>query len=379
MHFILTALDYVVPFLVNLTILVFVHEMGHFWIARRNKVRVEVFSIGFGPEIIGWTDKHQTRWKISALPLGGYVKMFGDANAASAPDETLAEMTPEERKVSFHHKRVGQRAAVVFAGPAANFLFAILVFAGLFIAVGQPYAPPVVGEVDANTAAARAGFEPGDRIATINGQSIERFQQIQQIVQIGLGEPLTVQVVRDGKTLTLQATPSVVERKDNFGHSFKIGLLGLRSKGVEYARLGPGTALWRSIQETAFLSASTFKAVAQMIVGKRTTEELGGPLRIGEMSGEMAQNGILSTSNIWFLAVLSLNLGLINLLPIPMLDGGHLLFYAIEAVRRRPLGPRIQDYGFRIGLSLVLLLMVFATWNDLVHLKVVQFFAGLIS
>lgn len=377
MHFISSAFHYIVPFLVVLTVLVFVHEMGHFWIARRNKVRVEVFSIGFGPEIVGWTDKHQTRWKISALPLGGYVKMFGDANAVSMPGEGLEAMTPEERAVSFHHKRVSQRAAVVAAGPIANFLFAIVVFAGLFMAVGQPFTPPLVGEVVDNTAAARAGFAPGDRIFEINGEKIDRFQQVQQIVQFGLGEPLTVRVLRDGKSVTLHATPEVVEQSDNFGHTYQIGQLGLKAKGIEYIRLNPLSALWHATEETAFLTTSTFKAIGQMIVGTRTTKELGGPLRIAEMSGEMAEGGVIST--VWFMAVLSLNLGLLNVLPIPMLDGGYLLFYAAEAIRRRPLGPRIQDYGFRIGLTLVLLLMIFATWNDLVHLKVIQFVVSLIS
>lgn len=366
MHFISSGLHYIVPFLIILTVLVFVHEMGHFWIARRNNVRVEVFSIGFGPEIIGWTDKNRTRWKISALPLGGYVKMFGDANAAGMPSDELEAMKPEERAVSFHHKRVGQRAAVVAAGPIANFLFAIVAFAALFMSVGQPFTPPLVGEVVENSAAARAGFVPGDRIVEINGKKIDRFQQVQQIVQFGLGEPLTVQVLRNGTAVTLHATPKVVEQRDNFGHTYQVGQLGLKAKGFEYVRLDPLSALWHATEETAFLTTSTVKAIGQMIVGTRTTEELGGPIRIAEISGEMAEGGVVST--VWFMAVLSLNLGFLNVLPIPMLDGGYLLFYAVEAVRRRPLGPRIQDYGFRIGMTLVLLLMLFATWNDLVHL-----------
>jgi regulator of sigma E protease len=377
MDFILSALQYVVPFLVVLTVLVFVHEMGHFWIARRNGVRVEVFSIGFGPEIVGWTDKHQTRWKISALPLGGYVRMFGDANAMSEPDEAVQAMTPEERAVSFHHKRVGQRAAVVAAGPVANFLLAIFAFACLFATVGQPFTSPVIGRVDPGSAAARAGFEPGDRIMSINGTRIERFQQVIQIVEVGLGEPLTVEVAREGKTATLHAVPDVIERRDNFGHRYQIGRLGLLAKGVEYVRYDPLSSLWRATEETGSLSMATFKAIGQMVAGTRSTDELQGPIGIGKMAGDVAEGGIVPL--VWFLAVLSLNLGLINILPIPMLDGGHLLFYALEAIRRRPLAPRIQDYGFRIGLTLVFLLMVFATWNDLVHLKVIQFVTGLIS
>lgn len=369
MSFLSLVTGYIVPFLVNLSIVVFVHEFGHFWIARRNGIRVEVFSIGFGPELVGWTDKRSTRWKISALPLGGYVKMYGDANASSMPDEALEEMTPEQKAVSFHHKRVGQRAAVVVAGPLFNYLFAILVMAGLFTAVGQPYAPPVVGEVEPGTAAARAGFEADDRIVSINGQAIDRFQQIRQIVEFGLAEPLTVEIQRNGKTTRLGVVPDVVEQTDNFGHSFRVGRLGLHSKGIEYLHLNPFSAVWQAARESVVMTGATFKMVGQMIAGARTTEELGGPLRIAQMSGEMARSGLLSVSNIWFLALLSLNLGFINLLPIPMLDGGHLLFYIVEAVRRRPLAPRVQDYGFRIGLTLVLLLMIFATWNDLVYLK----------
>lgn len=377
MHFMVDALHYIVPFLVILTVVTFVHEMGHFLVARRNGVRVEVFSIGFGPEIVGWTDKRQTRWKISALPLGGYVNMFGDANAASAAAEGRGEMTPEQRTVSFQHKDVGKRAAVVVAGPAANFLFAMLVFTALFYTVGLSLARPVVGQVDPGSAAARAGFQAGDRILKIGNQDIERFEQAQQIVLFSLGEPLDVQVLRGGKTISLKAVPEVIEQKDNLGHTYQFGRLGIHSSGTEYVHLDLPTALWRASQQTAFLTGATLKAVGQMIVGKRTTEELGGPLRIAEMSGEMAQGGILPT--VWFLAALSLNLGLINLFPIPMLDGGYLLLYGIEAIRRRPLGPRVQHYGFRIGLTLVLSLMVFATWNDLVHLKIVQLVVGLIS
>ncbi|HLI14049.1 MAG TPA: RIP metalloprotease RseP [Alphaproteobacteria bacterium] len=379
MHFLSSAFHYIIPFLVNLAIVVFVHEMGHFLVARRNGVRIEVFSIGFGSELFGWTDRRSTRWKISALPLGGYVKMFGDANAASMPGAETSELSAEERAVSFQHKRVGQRAAVVAAGPVANFLFAVLVFAALFSIVGRPFTPPVVGEVEPNSAAARAGFKAGDRIVRIGDQKIDRFQQIQQIVQFDLGDPLTIQVMRDGKAQDLEVRPDIVEQHDHFGHTYRIGRLGLRSNSVDYVRLAPLQALSQAGQESMYLTEATLKAIGQMIAGTRTTEELGGPLRIAQMSGEMAQSGLLSTSNIWFLAVLSLNLGLINLFPIPMLDGGHLLFYAVEAVRRRPLGPRIQDYGFRIGLTLVLLLMIFATWNDLVHLKVIQFVAGLMS
>jgi regulator of sigma E protease len=366
MHLFTGAWHYAVPFVLVLTVLVYVHEMGHFLIARWAGVRVEVFSIGFGPELAGWTDRHRTRWKISALPFGGYVKMFGDANAASMPGDELDTMSPQERAVAFQHKSLGKRAAIVVAGPAANFIFALVALACLFATVGQPYTSPVIGEVVADSPAAKAGFEKGDRVTAINGSGITRFQQLQQIVEINLGAPLTIDVERGKSAVTLHATPEVIEQTDNLGHKYRSGRLGLRSGGVDYVRYDPLTALWRSGEESLFLTGATLKAMGQMIIGQRTTDELGGPLRIAQMSGEVAEGGVVSM--VWFLAVLSLNLGLINLFPIPMLDGGHLLFYAAEAVRRRPLGPRTQDYGFRIGLTLILLLMLFATWNDLVHL-----------
>jgi regulator of sigma E protease len=363
MHFFAAFLHYAIPSLIVLTVLVFVHEMGHFWVARRNNVRVEVFSIGFGPEIFGWTDKHDTRWKFSTLPFGGYVKMFGDANAASAPDEMLAEMTPEERAVSFHHKKLIQRTAVVLAGPLANIVFTFVVLTGLFATAGQPFTPPIVGGVVADSPAARAGILPGDRIVEINGKKIERFQDIAQTVQFALDEALKIGILRDGNRVNLTTTPDIVEQKDNFGHSYKIGRLGLESaKSSEYVRYTPIVAAERAVEEIAFITVSSAKAIGQMFGGKRSFGEAGGPVRMGEWAAEAASNGIASF--VFLLAVLSLNLGLINLLPIPMLDGGHLLFYAVEAVRRRPLAPRIQDYGFRIGLTLVLLLMTFVIWND---------------
>lgn len=368
---------YVLPFLIVLTVLVFVHELGHYLVARRNGVRIEVFSIGFGPELFGFTDRVGTRWKFSAIPLGGYVKMFGDADAASTPDGGLRDMTEQERAVSFHHKRLGQRAAVVAAGPIANFLFAILALGILFIAQGQPFTPPDIGIVQPGSAAEEAGLEPGDRILAIDGAEIERFEDVQQIVRMNPGEAMNLVVLRDGREVGVSVTPQITEVTDRFGNTHRIGLLGVGRSGVEYRQLDPLSALWNAGKETAQLTVGTLGAVGQMIAGARGTEELGGPLRIAQMSGEVAQTGVVAL--VWFMAILSINLGLINLFPIPMLDGGHLLFYAVEAVRGKPLGDRAQDYGFRIGLALVLTLMVFATWNDLVHLRVVDFFRDLIS
>lgn len=371
------GLGYIVPFLIVLTVLVFVHELGHYLVARRNGVRIEVFSIGFGPEIFGWYDRSGTRWKFSAVPLGGYVKMFGDSDASSMPSGAIREMSEADRAVSFHHKRLGQRSAVVAAGPVANFVFAIVVLAVLFATVGQPFTPADVGQVQPNSAAEQGGIKPGDTILKIDGQRIERFEDVQQAVRLNDGAPMQIMVRRNGQDITLGVTPQQTQITDRFGNVHRIGLLGIGRNGVDYVRRDPATAVWRAAEETWNLSTGTLKAVWQMIIGSRTTDELGGPIAIGKMAGEVAQGGAVPL--IWFMAVLSVNLGLINLFPIPVLDGGHLLFYAAEAVRGKPLGQKAQEYGFRIGLALVLTLMVFATWNDLVHLRIVEFFKGLIT
>jgi regulator of sigma E protease len=369
---------HLLSFLVVLTVLVFVHELGHYWVARRNGVRVEVFSIGFGRELFGWTDSIGTRWKFSAIPLGGYVKMFGDADPASAPDASLSTMTPEQRAVSFHHKRLGQRAAIVAAGPLANFLFAVVVFAAVFSTVGQPFTAPEIGGVVPGSAAERAGLQAGDRVIRINGSDIERFEQIQRIVQLNLDAPLTMMVQRDGRELEIVATPTVIEETDRRGNTLRIARLGVRgSATVEFVRHNPAEAVWRGVSETWVQTVGTLQALGQMISGQRQADDLGGPLRIAQMSGEVAQGGIAAF--IVFMAVLSINLGLINLFPVPMLDGGHLMFYAIEAIRGRPLGARAQEYGFRIGLVLVFSLMIFVTWNDLVQIGIVRYVIGLVS
>ena len=372
------GLGYILPFLFILTVLVFVHEFGHYFIARRNGVRVEVFSIGFGPELFGWHDRAGTRWKFSAIPLGGYVKMFGDNDASSGlPTAGLARMTPAEREISFHYKRLGQRAAIVVAGPAANFVFAIAVLAVLFMTFGQPFTPAEVGQVQPGSAAERGGIKPGDVIVKINGASIQSFEDIQQDVRLNPGVPMAIVVKRDGRELTFDVTPTKTELTDRFGNHYEIGLLGIARNGVDYVKRDPATALMQAGAETWTLSADTLKAMWQIVIGTRGTDELGGPLRIAQMSGDVAQGGIVAV--VWFMAVLSINLGLINLFPVPVLDGGHLLFYAAEALRGKPLGQRAQEYGFRIGLALVLTLMVFATWNDLVHLRIVEFVKGLVT
>ncbi len=374
-----SPLTYIVPSLFVLTVLVFVHEFGHFIIARWNQVRVEVFSIGFGPELFGWYDKHGTRWKFSAVPLGGYVKMFGDNDPSSGlPATPPAHMSEREREFSFHAKRLGQRAAIVAAGPLANFVFAFVVLAVLFMTYGQPFTPPTVSQVTKGGAAAAAGIQPGDRIVSIDGQPVDSFEKVEQAVSLDPGLPMQIVVARDGRELTLDATPKRTEFTDRFGDKYHRGLLGISHRGgIDYIRRGPGTAIAQAGAEVWNLSSSTLQAVWQMVIGLRGTGDLGGPLRIAQLSGEVVQGGAVAFT--WFLAVLSINLGLINLFPVPVLDGGHLLFYAAEAVRGKPLGQKVQEYGFRIGLALVLTLMVFATWNDLVHLRIVAYVRGLIS
>ena len=366
---------YLVPFLVVLTVLVFVHELGHYWVARRNRVRVEVFSIGFGPELYGWNDRHGTRWKFSAIPFGGYVKMFGENRDPGAQQQ----LTADERAVAFHTKSIGQRAAIVAAGPGANFLFALIALALLFMTVGQPFTPADVNEVTAGGAAERAGIKPGDVIVAIEGTHIERFEQVQRIVQLAPGRPLTLTLARDGRELTVSTVPEAVEIVDRFGNTQRIGRLGISRTSADMVLVqhDPATALWRAGKETVTLTGNILDALWQIISGTRTTKELGGPIRIAQMSGDVAQLGFVNL--VMFAVLLSINLGLINLFPIPMLDGGHLLFYCIEALRGRPMGDRAQDYGFRIGLALVLSLMLFATWNDLVQLRVVEFLVNLVT
>lgn len=360
-----------VIFVAVFTVLVFVHEWGHYIVARMNGVRVDVFSIGFGPEVFGWTDKAGTRWKISWVPLGGYVKFFGDANAASMPARDNPALNEELRSVSFPHKRATQRFAVVAAGPLANFLFAIIVLAGFFMTVGQPYTPAEVGEIMPDSVAERSGFEVGDKIVRINNNRINRFLDMQQIVSLSPDEDLRVTVERNGERIVLPVRPERVEFTDNFGQTHEIGRLGISRAAEDYVKRNPASAVWYATLETGNIVQLSLKFVGQIITGKRSGEELGGPVRIAKFSGDTAKQGLAAL--IWFMAMLSINLGFVNLLPIPMLDGGHLVYYGWEIVRGKPLSARIQEYGFRAGLALVLTLMLFVTWNDLRFLNIFTF------
>lgn len=358
---------YIVPFLAILTVVVFVHELGHFLVARWNGVKVEVFSIGFGRELVGFTDRHGTRWKFSLIPLGGYVRFFGDSNEASAGPGETSTLTPEEKAVAFPCKRVGQRAAIVFAGPAANFVFAFLVFAAVFATQGQPYTAPVVGTVVEGSAAEAAGLQPGDTIVAIAGNRVKRFEDIQQMVPLYGADVMAVTVDRDGTEVTLETRPHLREGKDAFGNAVTVPVLGVTvsTAGSRMERLELHEALGEGVIQTWRVTKGTLVAFGQMLSGKRGTEDLGGPLRIAEYSGQAAQLGFVNL--LMFVAVLSVNLGLINLFPIPVLDGGHLILYAIEAVRGRPLGEAAQQIGLKIGLVLLLGVMIFTTWNDILR------------
>ena len=483
---------YAVPFVLILSVLVFVHEYGHYWVAKKCGVRIDAFSIGFGKELVGWNDKHGTRWQISAIPLGGYVKMFGDADPTSAvPDaahrreeeqseakddsalQHFAEvseadhpLSDEEKAVSFHYKSLPQRAAVVAAGPATNFIFAILALTVLFSLVGQPYTPSTIGFVDEGSVAEQAGLEVGDVITAIDGRKVERFEQVDQNIRLNQGSAVSLTILRDGEQITVSMVPEVLEVTNKFGdHDIgdvgiwpidtpvvgsirsgspaeqagfalkdlvvavngapisrfielqdlvaaspeqemvitvkrddtlielfvtpmaitvegengeeQIGQIGVTRDILSLKRYNPVVALGRAAGETWDMVTATLRTISQIVVGARDANQIGGPLRIAQLSGETAQSSVAAV--ISFMALLSVNLGLINLFPIPMLDGGHLLFYAIEAVRGKPLGATAQEYGFRFGMALVVTLAVFALWNDLVQLKIISAVTDMIS
>lgn len=453
-------LSVLLPFLFVLTVVVFIHELGHFLVARWCGVKVQTFSIGFGREIFAFNDRHGTRWRLAWIPLGGYVKFIDDENGASVPArDALNRMSPEERQGAFQGKSLGQRAAIVAAGPIANFLLAIVIFAGIFSVVGLQIIVPRVDEVVADGPAARAGFRAGDVIVAIDGRATESFQDVQQIVSVSADRPLTIEVERDAGRVTLTATPVWAERPDGFGGKHRMGDLGIRRiapalvnevvaggpaaqagfqagdlivaidgksinsflemqqlvssranqvvrfevmrgndrlaleaipdrrertakdgsksytgaigvlgggwqpQDIRFERYGPLEAIGLGIQRTHFVVSQTFGYLKDVIVGNQSADQLGGPIRIAEVSGQVAKTGFVPLLNLT--AILSVSIGLLNLFPIPLLDGGHLLFYLMEAIRRKPLSERTQEIGFRIGLSLVLMLMIYATFNDL--------------
>jgi regulator of sigma E protease len=438
-------------FIIVLSILVFVHEWGHYIVARMCGVKVETFSIGFGKEIFGWNDKNDTRWKISLIPLGGYVKMFGDTDPASSghtegvkEGDKVRPFTKAEKEVAFYTKSVAKRSAIVVAGPAINFLFAIILLFGLYSYHGQPVTPPMASAVIVDSAADKGGIKPHDKILSIAGEKISRFEDIRRIVMVALDTPLEFVIERDGKEITLMATPEKQELTDRFGFSHSRGMLGIIGPGQglaiknivsvagrkvkdanaarkallsrmdrrtrielrrgeetidaliiyprkdlnlalkdksspeygalivadgeieEILELGPINGIKAAVTETADITRSTLYALGQIFTGTRSVTELGGIIRIGAIAGDMAQAGWIAI--ITFTALLSINLGLINLFPIPMLDGGHLMFYAIEALKGKPVSEKVQEYAFRFGFAVLIGMMLFANINDIVQL-----------
>lgn len=469
MDYLTNGAIYVVALLVLLTVVVFFHELGHFWVARRCGVKVEVFSVGFGSELFGFTDRHGTRWKVGALPLGGYVKMKGQSDTEGVETPDPASVSPEERQGSFLFKRLWQKAAIVFAGPAANYVLAVIVFAIIFSTYGRPSTAPVIGLVEAGTPAQQAGLQLGDRVVKVAGYDIDEFTRILQILQIDLSETVPIVVKRGEQTLTLNAKPDILTQTGSLGNvdSFRtIGiqpymppiagqitvgsaadkagikpgdriisvdgveirdfaevvnivgsgngrpvnivverngqqsaynvtpipgeapskaggteirpLLGIQADPVrEYHRYSPFKAAWVATQETVRVTGFILTTIGQMITGTRSASEVGGILRIGKIAGDTAQASLQDFLGL--IALISINLGLVNLFPIPLLDGGHLAFYGIEAIRGRPLSPRVQDIALRVGLAAVASLMLFAVWNDLKYLQVIAYLIKLVS
>ena len=357
--------------------LVFVHEFGHYIVGRWCGVKAEAFSIGFGPELLAWVDKRGTRWRLAALPLGGYVRFKGDMNAASQADPAWLQMSAQDRAESFPAKPVWQRAAIVAAGPAVNFLFAILLLGGLAYWKGDPVSPPVVQQVAPASAAEKAGLRPGDRIVSIMGRQIDSFTDIAPIVSLRPGEVLPYVIERDGQRTAMTIAAGERIEKDRFGNIFRLGQLGVMSDKVEFRDI----ALWEipvvGTVRTGQMFVSAMDGLGQIITGRRSVKELGGPLKIADVSGQAAMMGLFGF--LTFMALISINLGFINLLPIPMLDGGHLLFYGIEALQRRPVSPQVQEWAYRSGLALLMTVMVLVTFNDLSSFGLWKSLSGLIG
>jgi len=377
------ALHWVLPFIVVLSVVVVFHELGHFWMGRLFGVKIDAFSVGFGREVFSLTDKHGTKWRVAWLPLGGYVKFFGDMGPASAPDAQQLEDLERagvRRDEVFHYKPLYQRALIVAAGPIANFILAIFIFAGVFMFAGELQAPARIDGVDEGGAGEEAGFEVGDVIVELQGRNVVSFTDVQRVVNFNAGIPLTFLVEREDEQVQLIATPREEERVDRFGNVHKLGILGLDGPmydEFEMVRYGPLRAVSKGTGQTVDIVTQTFVYLGRVISGRQDADQLGGPLRIAQVSGQIAS--IDAIALIHLIGILSVSIGLINLFPIPILDGGHLVFYGYEAVAGKPLGEGAQEVGFRVGLVIVLALMIFATWNDLQHLQVFEFLEGMFS
>lgn len=342
--------------------LVFLHEYGHYWVGRWCGVKADTFSIGFGRELIGWTDRHGTRWKIGWLQMGGYVQFAGDMSPASQPDAAWRTLPPAERARTFPAQSVGKRAAIVAAGPVTNFIVALLLIGGLGMAYGQPYTPPVIETVQPGSAAAAAGIERGDRIVSVDAKPVETFEDIQLGIFYRPGERVPIEIERGGERREIVIVPRQMLERDRFGNEYRIGIIGVGRAGSALRPVSLGEAPGYAVARTRDILALTFSTIGQVVSGRRSMEDFGGPLRIAKISGEQVTLGLYSFLS--FVALMSINLGFINLLPIPMLDGGHLMFYAIEATLRRPPSRRLLDWAFGGGFAFVALVMVMFTFND---------------
>ncbi len=354
----------IAAFIIVLSIIVFIHEYGHYIVAKLCGVKITAFSIGFGKELFGWNDKSGTRWKVSLLPLGGYVKMYGDSSAASTPDsDLLQEMSENERNVAFHFKPLYKKMLIVAAGPIANFLLTIVIFIYFIMSNGLPSVDPVIGKLMPDSPALAAGLQVGDRINMIDNNKVNSFNDISYLLSTNLGTPVKLEIERAEKVMSLTLTPKLTEDDDGLGNKITRPLIGIKSMDVKIEDVGFARAVGESVRRTYMICESTIKVMGQMISGKRSTQDLKGPVGIAQLSGQAANKDAHTV--LWLIAIISANLGLMNLLPVPILDGGHLVYYTIEALRGRPLAQKMQEYGFRVGFALLAMLMAFTLINDL--------------
>ena len=376
-------LSYIIPFLVLILVVVFIHEYGHYYFAKRYGVGVTDFSIGFGKEIFGWNDKSGTRWKVCVIPLGGYVKFFGDRNVYSQADneKIIKEYSKEDQDKLFVLKPLYQRALIVFGGPLANFLLAILIFFSVYTFAGKDFTPAVINEVQKDSPAMVAGLKDNDIVVSIDGNEVTSIMDVSKYIMMSTDEIINFTVNRYDQDLTFRVKPNIVDGEDNLGNKISKRMVGIKlgayNNEVNHVKLGPAKALFYAVNEVYYVSTSSLKYIGSMLTGKGDSSQLGGPIRIAKISGQVAEFGILPFISL--MAYISISLGLINLFPIPMLDGGHLMFYAIEKVLGRPLSQKTQEGFFRIGMFLLLSLMFFTTFNDLKDVGLFKFFNNYIS
>ena len=376
-------LSYILPFIALIVVVVFIHEYGHYYFAKRYGVGVTDFSIGFGKEMFGWNDKSGTRWKVCVVPLGGYVKFFGDRNVYSQADndKIIKEYSKEDQEKLFVLKPLYQRALIVFGGPLANFLLAILIFFSVYTFAGKDFTPAVINEVQQDSPAMVAGLKDNDVIVSIDGNKVKSIMEVSKYIMMSTDEFINFTVNRYDQDITFKVKPDIVDGEDNLGNKISKRMVGIKlgayNNEVNHVKLGPAKALFYAVNEVYYVSTSSLKYIGSMITGNGDTSQLGGPIRIAKISGQVAEFGILPFISL--MAYISISLGLINLFPIPMLDGGHLMFYGIEKILGRPLSQKTQEGFFRIGLFLLLSLMFFTTFNDLKDVGLFKFFNNYIS